>query len=345
MCVCLLQGSVEFLEDDDASKAPKKLQEAGYMGSAVPLDDAELDAYLATDGEDPTQQEQVPARVVDHPPAPAAAASQQSLTSNSAAESGMQPAAEAHTGQQPLCDGESLKEEPSSASISHEEEEVLQEEEEEEEAPGMQAQPGHWHSTHAAVHQEPGAAAVPAMQESLPVLHQPSTAGTSGRTSSSSSSPGGSMHDSQVVTAGQPVSAVQELQEMWHATGLPATAMSAADGLDEGGAARSGSASPAHATRLSTHSILQDSSPVQQQRARQRPASASPAIRRSSSSNHGPRLQKQQYCCDTSSPGQHQQQLQVLPVASWTGGWLVSACCACSCLNARMHAILCCATS
>lgn len=322
-----MQGSVEFVEDAANHTAPAAsgldVGADAQAADPVPLDDAELDAYLADD----QPQDEVPAVQQDVVSQEVAAAAPepkeelvQDLSSSTDADGDkqlIQPVAQAtHSPVKVSDEGEPFQEESIEEPCSSQEEE---------DGPDLapsdtptQCQ----HTAHAAEQHPP--AVQPAQPEPVlqPMQHNPSTAGASGRTSTSSSgnSHRSSMRSRKSSTTGQvEVPGVQELHEMWQAAGLPATALSA-DNLGDDCA---GSVSPQ--SRFSTHSILQDSSPVQQ-RTKQRPASASPAVRRSSSTRDS--LQEQQW---TSSSGYQQQpqEVQVTPVTSWTGE--PTACCTCKC--------------
>jgi hypothetical protein len=330
-----LQASVEFAEDAGGASAPEEVQQTAHL----PLGDDELEAFLAADetGQQAPVEQHAQADVAEFAVEEYSAdegaaedAEQQhesrssKLSSQDHAEAAiMQPFDEATGASYGLDEPSSSHEEP----LDPEQLQTLQ---------ASVAASG--------AQQEPYAAVVltaqRAQEPAYSPAQRPSTSVSSARTSTSSAttSAAGSSHNSSRHTsrhasaAGGPPGAVQD---MWHAAGLPAAVLApeefteghvhaASDDHDEGVGLGTANAFSIHASTGSISSL--GGGPVQH-RAKPCPASASPAVRRSSSSRDSYSAQEQQHCY---SPGsgqayqqQHQQQeLDVLPVASWTGGLL-----------------------
>lgn len=300
--------------------------------AGLPLDEAELDAYLAADetGQQAPVMQHAESHVaefaveeysadeaaaIDHAEQQHESRSSQ-LSSHDHAEAAiMQPYEEA------TCAAYSL-EQPSNSHEDPLDPQQLQELEGPVAASGTQ--------------QEPYAAVVLTAQQvqqpAHPLAQRHSTSVSSARTSTASASTAGSSsHNSSRHTsaAGCPTADVQDL---W-ATSLPAAVL-ANEEFSEA-PVHAGAASDDDSAGLGTHNAFSihastgsvsslGGGPVQH-RVKPRPASASPAVRRSSSSRDSYSAQEQQHCYPPGSgqvyQQQHQQQeLGVLPVASWTGG-------------------------
>jgi hypothetical protein len=322
------QASVEFAEDAAGASAPAEVQKRADL----PLGDDELEAYLAAD-ETPVVQhadENVAEFAAEDSSADESAADDHAeqqregrsskLSSQDHAEAAtMQPYGEATDAAYSLEDPSSSHEEP-----------LYPEQLQEVQSPVA-----------AGAQQEPSAEVVltaqPAKEPAHSPAQRPGTSVSSARTStlSATTAAAGSSHNSS-RHASAPGGPTGDLQDMWHAAGLPAAVLvpqefsegpvhAASD--DEGFGPGTHNAFSIHASTGSISSL--GGGPVQH-RVKPRPASASPAVRRSCSSRDSDRAQEQQH---SYSPGsnqvyqqQHQQQgLDVLPVASWTGRLLLAA--------------------
>lgn len=269
------------------------------------MGDAELDAYLAAD--EPAQQG--PAVQQAEPKSAEQSADQQlqqlSIGSGVAGTEQQQLEPAADTGRQLEEDslaGDESRVEPYS---SHKEElDVDQLQELEEPLPAA-----------AHVQQQHYAAVVLTAQPAQHAAHATTSAGSSARSSAADTAAAAASSSRRASTASHSAAAVTAQA----AAEVPADPR--ADSDDECAGISTQSAFSIHAGTGSISSL--GGGPVQH-RVKPRPASASPAVRCSSSARDWDSAQEQQYQYSPSSSSppyrqQQQQELEVLPVASWTG--------------------------
>lgn len=321
-----LQASVEFDEADEAPPAAANTVSAQEAAPPVPLSDDELDAYLAEDGVQPATA-QPDAFVV--PEQKAYEHVQERSTADGMVTKAVQPE-----------DGQFAESGSDSSTLLVEQDAVITEPVDSEGHAATEFVSGSSSSARSSiVPDEPARDSLSASlddehsQQLQQFQHDPVAAvelsaqvtpraahhaveglgAASARTSSSAGSHGSSTHAS---TAGDNLPGVQELQNGWMASGIPGSAFSTHNAVP----AAAGSDSPSTSMQQVLRSSM-DNSPGQH-KVKLRPASASPAVRRSSST-----LQQQEqddgpvYSPASSSPALHQYQYrEVLPLADWTGG-------------------------
>jgi len=332
-----LQASVEFDEADEPPPAAANTVSAHEAAPPVPLSDDELDAYLAEDGVQPVTAEpdafvaseqkayaQVQERTTADGTVTEAVQPEDSQFAETGADNStllVQQAAGINDSQEPFDSaGQHAATQLVAGRSSSTRSSIVPDEPARD---SLSASLDDEHSQQSQQFQHEPVAAVELSAQVTPCAAHYAVEGLGAASTCTSSSAGSepptrSSHRSSghTSTAGDNVPGAQELQNGWMAAGTPGSAFSKHHAVP----AAAGNDSPSPSMQQVLRSSM-DSSPGQH-KVKLRPASASPAVRRSSSTHQQQEHDDEpMYSPASSSPALHQHQYQeVVPLADWTGG-------------------------